>query len=714
MMSKKFIPVVLVLVAASFFVAFQTQGKSDRDNPKSKYTRILRNVGVLLEQGHYSPKTIDDNFSKTILKKFVEDLDGDKNILLQGDIESFKKFESKIDDEIHGAELVSFFTISEMYIKRLKETSGLITELLAKPFDFSKDETVMLDREKLNSPKTEAERKEIWKKRLKYMTLSKYADMLDDREKNKAKADFKFKADSTLEREARDAVRKQIDRFFATKITRENNDENFSTFVNAITGNMDPHSNYFAPVDKRSFDESMKGSFYGIGAQLKEDDGKIKIANLISGGPAWKGGDLKPEDEIIKVAQGNEEPVDVTGYSVTDAVKIIRGSKKGSEVRLTVRRLDGSVKIISIVRDEIKLDDTFAKSAIINGVNKVGYIYLPEFYVDFNNPNGAKCSEDVAREIEKLKAENVSGIIMDLRGNGGGSLPEVVKMVGLFIEDGPVCIVKGRGEDKPYQWKDKDRSVLYSGPLTVMVDEFSASASEIFAAAIQDYKRGIIIGSTSTYGKGTVQRNIALNPDSENSLFPNKNAEDLGSVKLTLQKFYRVNGGATQLKGVTPDIVIPDRLEYLKFREKDNTAALPWDEIAKSDYKPWTSTISNDVVIHFSEQQIAQNATFNKIKENMKWLEQYNDKAYSLNLNKYKEEQKQLRAKDKELDDLYKLNKEMTVKNIAADTVVINSAKDKVEKNTQWLKRISKDIYIDETVKVMNNMITQTATAKSN
>ena len=714
MMSKKSIPVVLVLVAASFFVAFQTQGKSDRDNPKSKYTRILRNVGVLLEQGHYSPKTIDDNFSKTILKKFVEDLDGDKNILLQGDIESFKKFESKIDDEIHGAELVSFFTISEMYIKRLKETSGLITELLAKPFDFSKDETVMLDREKLNSPKTEAERKEIWKKRLKYMTLSKYADMLDDREKNKAKADFKFKADSTLEREARDAVRKQIDRFFATKITRENNDENFSTFVNAITGNMDPHSNYFAPVDKRSFDESMKGSFYGIGAQLKEDDGKIKIANLISGGPAWKGGDLKPEDEIIKVAQGNEEPVDVTGYSVTDAVKIIRGSKKGSEVRLTVRRLDGSVKIITIIRDEIKLDDTFAKSAIINGVNKVGYIYLPEFYVDFNNPNGAKCSEDVAREIEKLKAENVSGIIMDLRGNGGGSLPEVVKMVGLFIEDGPVCIVKGRGEDKPYQWKDKDRSVLYSGPLTVMVDEFSASASEIFAAAIQDYKRGIIIGSTSTYGKGTVQRNIALNPDSENSLFPNKNAEDLGSVKLTLQKFYRVNGGATQLKGVTPDIVIPDRLEYLKFREKDNTAALPWDEIAKSDYKPWTSTISNDVVIHFSEQQIAQNATFNKIKENMKWLEQYNDKAYSLNLNKYKDEQKQLRAKDKELDDLYKLNKEMTVKNIAADTVVINSAKDKVEKNTQWLKRISKDIYIDETVKVMNNMITQTATAKSN
>ena len=713
MMSKKFIPVVLVLTAASLFVAFQTQGKSDSDNPKSKYTKIIRNVGLLLEQGHYSPKPIDDNFSKVVLKKFIEEMDGDKNIFLQGDIDGFKKFENKIDDEIHGAELLSFFSISEIYINRLKETAGLYNDILAKPFDFTKDEEVMLDREKLNNPKTEAERKDIWRKRLKYQTLDRYYLLLETREKNKDSANFKVKADSTLEREARDAVRKQIDRFFATKMTRENNDENFSTFVNAITGTMDPHTNYFAPVDKRGFDESMKGSFFGIGAQLKEDDGKIKIANLISGGPAWKGGELKAEDEIIKVAQGSEEPVDVTGYSVTDAVKIIRGAKKGSEVRLTVRRMDGSVKVISIVRDEIKLDDTFAKSAIINGDHKVGYIYLPEFYVDFNNPNGAKCSEDVAKEIQKLKAENVDGIIMDLRGNGGGSLPEVVKMVGLFIEDGPVCVVKGR-EEKPYQWKDKDKSVLYSGPLTVMVDEFSASASEIFAAAIQDYKRGIIIGSTSTYGKGTVQRNIPLNPDSENPLFSNKEVEDLGSVKLTLQKFYRVNGGATQLKGVTPDIVIPDRYEYLKFREKDNTTALPWDEIAKADYKPWTSTISNDVVINYSDKQIASSTTFNKIKESILWLEKNGDKAYPLNLNKYKEEQKQFKAKVKELDNLYKLNKDLTVKNIAVDTVTINAAKEKIDKNTQWLKRVSADIYIDETVKVMNSMITQTATAKNN
>ncbi|HQW84228.1 MAG TPA: carboxy terminal-processing peptidase [Ferruginibacter sp.] len=713
-MSKKFIPVILVLTVASIFVAFQSQGKSDYDNPKSKYTRIIRNVGLLLEQGHYSPKTIDDNFSKEVLKKFENDLDVDKNILLQSDIDAFKKFETKIDDEIHGAELISFFTINETYIKRLNETSELYKPILAKPFDFTKDESVQLDREKLDYPKTEADRTEIWRKRLKFLTLSRYSNLLDDREKNKGKADYKYKADSTLEREAREAVRKQFERFFTTKKTSDNIDENFSTFINAITGSMDPHTDYLAPVDKRSFDESMKGSFYGIGAQLKEDDGKIKISSLISGGPAWKGGELKVEDEIIKVAQGNEEPVDVTGYSVIDAVKIIRGSKKGSVVKLTVRRMDGSVIVIPIIRDEIRLDDTFAKSAIINdGDHKIGYIYLPEFYIDFADPNGAKCSEDVANEIKKLKAENVDGIIMDLRSNGGGSLPEVVKMVGLFIPDGPVCLVKGR-EDKPYQWKDKDPSVLYSGPLTVMVDEFSASASEIFAAAIQDYKRGIIIGSTSTYGKGTVQRTISLNPDSDNPLFTNRKVEDLGSVKLTLQKFYRINGGATQLRGVTPDIIIPDRLEYLKFREKDNTAALPWDEIGKADYKTWTSNISNETVVNYIQHQIENDDNIKKIQQGIKWLDENNDKSYSLNLKSYKEDEKVAKEKGKELDSLFKLRKDLSVKNISADTTAFNMTKDKVEKNTQWLKRVSGDFYIDESVKVMNTMIKHNATAKNN
>ncbi|MEO6489815.1 MAG: carboxy terminal-processing peptidase [Ferruginibacter sp.] len=711
-MSKKFIPVALVLIATSFFFAFQTQGKNENDNPKSRYSKILRNVGVLLEEGHFSPKKIDDAFSKSVLKKFTEDLDGEKNIFLSTDIEGFKKFEQKIDDEIHGSDLESFYAINEVYLKRLNEVSGLYADILSRPFDFSKDETVVMDGDKMSFAKTEAERQDNWRKRLKFMALGKYVDMQEEREKNKDKKDYKIKADSTLEREAREATRKTIERYFSTKKSRESADENFSTFVNAITGTMDPHTTYFPPVDLRSFNESMSGRFFGIGAQLKEDDGKIKIGSLISGGPAWKSGELKEDDEILKVAQGKSEPVDVTGYAVTDAVKLIRGAEKGSEVRLTVKKLDGTIKVIAILRDDIKLEDTYAKSAIIKGENKIGYIYLPEFYADFERPNGARCAADVAKEIDKLKAEKVDGIILDLRGNGGGSLYDVVQMAGLFIEDGPICQVKGRDE-KANVLRDRDKMIQYDGPLAVMVDETSASASEIFAAAIQDYKRGVIIGSTSTYGKGTVQRNIPLNPESENPLFTTKKADDLGTVKLTLQKFYRINGDATQLKGVVPDIVLPDRLEYLKFREKDNPNALKWDEIQKADYKTWTET-GTSALVSSVNQAVIQSTVFSKIRTDVQWLEKYNDKEYSLNVVKYKTEQKQLKDVVKHIETLYKLPAPMDMKTLQADTEMISSDKDKMDKNKQWLKVRSDDIYIDESVKVLNKMITQNNLAKSN
>lgn len=714
MMSKKFIPVALVLIATSFFLAFKSQGKNDfEDNPKSRYARILRNVGVLLEEGHFSPKKIDDAFSREVLKKFTEDLDGEKNIFLLSDIESFKKFKDRIDDEIHGSDLQSFYAINEVYLKRLSEVSGLYKEILARPFDFTKDEKVMMDAEKLDFPKTENERLENWKKRLKFLALGKYVDLQEEREKNKDKADYKVKADSTLEREARESTARQIERYFSTKKNRESDDENFSKFVNAITGTMDPHTNYMPPIDLRTFNESMSGRFFGIGAQLKEDDGKIKIASLISGGPAWKSGELKENDEIMKVAQGKQEPVDVTGYSVTDAVKLIRGAEKGSEVNLTIRRIDGSIKVISLLRDDIKLEDTYAKSAIIKGENRIGYIYLPEFYADFENPNGARCAADVAKEIDKLKKEKVDGIILDLRGNGGGSLYDVVQMAGLFIEDGPICQVKGRDE-KANVLRDRDKSVQYDGPLAVMVDETSASASEIFAAAIQDYNRGIVIGSTSTYGKGTVQRNIPLNPENENTLLASKKSDDLGTVKLTLQKFYRINGDATQLKGVTPDIILPDRLEHLKFREKDNPNSLQWDEIARADYKTWTSNISAPAIISSANEEVNKSTTFGKIKANVQWLEKNNEREYSLNIAKYKEEQKKLKDVYKEIDKLYKLNSPMTMINLQADSLAIVNDTDKIEKNKQWLKVRSDDIYIDASVKVLNKMIAQHNLARTN
>ena len=716
MMSKKFIPVMLVLMSIGLFIGFKSMGKSESnkdENPKLRYAKILKNVGILLEEGHFSPKKIDDEFSKAVLKRFEEDLDGEKNIFFQSDINELSKYNNRIDDEIHGAEIESFYAVNTLYLKRQNEVSLLYQKILAKPFDFTVNESVESNPEKLSFPKNETERSDLWRRRMKYMSLGKYSDLLEERIKNKDKKDFKLKADSTLEREARDFVRKQLERYFTTKKSRETIDENFSTFVNDIAGSMDPHTDYFAPVDLRGFNESMKGSFYGIGAQLKEEDGKIKITSLVSGMPAWRSGELKENDEIIKIAQGAQEPIDVTGYSVTDAVKIIRGSEKGSEVRLTIRRIDGSTKVVALLRDEINIDETFARSVIINSDHKIGYIYLPEFYADFQNPSKPRCAADVAKEIEKLKKENVDGIVLDLRNNGGGSLYDVVQMAGLFIEDGPIVQVKSR-DDKPSILRDRDKSVQYTGPFAVMVDETSASASEIFAAAIQDYKRGIIIGSTSTYGKGTVQRTIPLNPESENSLISTNKAEDLGSLKLTLQKFYRINGGATQIKGVTPDVVLPDRLEYLKFREKDNKYALKWDEIEKVDYKPWENYTNLSSVISAANTQTATSPNFIKIKNSVKILENNSNKPFSLNLKQYEDEKKQLKAVYKQLEEAYKLAKAMDVKNIVADTVNINKTKEKIDRNKQFVKRVGEDIYIDESVKILNKMIVNDKMAKRN
>lgn len=701
-MNKHFFSIVIGLTITGLFFGYQSQGRSDFDDgPKAMHAKILKNVGILLEEGHYSPKKLDDAFSKQVFKAYLEELDDEKNILLQSDIEALRKFEKGIDDEIKGKSLESFYFIQEMYQKRIAEVAKLYKTMLSKPMDFGIDEKFQPDPEKRNFPKNISDREELWRKRIKFTVLTKWVDLKDEQERRKNDSGFVFKQDSTLQREASEQIAKQMDRYFTTKKTRETQDELFGQFINTITTSMDPHSNYFPPVDVRGFNEAMRGSFFGIGAQLREDDGRIRISSLVSGGPAWKSGELKENDEIIKVGQGRAEPVDVTGYSVSDAVKLIRGSTKGSEVCLTVRRTDGSIKVIKLNRDEINLDETFAKSAIINGKNKIGYIYLPEFYADFERPNGPRCAQDVAKEIKKLKVENVSGIILDLRGNGGGSLYDVVQMVGLFIKDGPVCQVRGRNEN-PSVLKDNDQGILYDGPLTVMVDGTSASASEIFAAAIQDYNRGIIVGSASTYGKGTVQRMIPLNPDGGAGIVGNK-TEELGNVKLTLQKFYRINGGATQLRGVTPDIIFPDRYDYLKYKEKDNVSALKWDEIPKAPYQKSENTF--DQIITNSTTEINTDVAFSGIKKQGLLLDQMSNNERSLSYNKYKEEQKQFNDAIKKMDELYKLQQPINIRNLTVDEPDFNSTPEKTDRNKQWLKLRKTDIFLEESAKIMDKMI---------
>jgi carboxyl-terminal processing protease len=696
----KRLPILILLLVAGVFLA--SSMSTVKNDPPGKYEKIMERLTAMLKEAHYSPKSIDDDFSKKIFTRYFENLDPGKNIFLQADLESLRKFETKIDDEMKGAPVEFFRAAGQLFNKRTEEVSAYYKEILTKPFDFTIDETLTADPDKLKFSVSEADRKEYWRKWLKYQTLERYVDLLEIREKNKDRNDFTLKTDAELEKEARDKVIKVMDRTFERYRFKFSEDDKFNMFVRTITSAMDPHTEFFPPVDKRYFDEQMSGRFYGIGASLVYDEGNIKINTLLAGSPAWKSGEVQVGDVVMKVAQGKEDPVELTGFIVEDAVKLIRG-KKGTEVKLTLKKQDGSLKIISLIRDEIVQDETFARSAIINnGISRLGYIYLPEFYADFDRPNGNRSYVDVAKEIQKLKADSVDGIVMDLRNNGGGSLYDVVQMVGLFIEKGPVVQVKDR-DGKPSILEDKDRSVLYDGPLAVMVNEFSASASEIFAAAIQDYGRGVIIGSTSTYGKGTVQRNIGLDPESG---FLSSNSE-LGTVKLTLQKFYRVNGGSTQLKGVYSDIVLPDNYEYLKFREKDEPDALPWDEINKATIKHWSSGYEISSLQKLSNDRLENSPAFKLIKENTEWLAKQNDKVYSLNLEKFQKEQKAIRATIRQTETLKKLEGEMDIVSLPQDKDRFSYDKGKQDRFDQWIKNLRKDIYIDQASKITADMITQ-------
>lgn len=703
MTSKKGLPIIAILLAVGLFFGYKSIGGNGNGGDKdtaSRQQRIITSVGLLLKEKHYSPKQINDAFSKVVFKTFLEELDPDKNIFTQSDINGLKKYETSIDEEIHGAPLQFFPSVNALYEKRLPEAIALYQEILSRPFDFTINEKIQLDAEKLNFATTAAERKESWRKRLKYMTLERYNDLLEQREKITSKDSIKTEAE--LEKTARERVLKVMNRNFDRLKARFTEEERFSMFINAISESMDPYTTYFPPVEKRAFDEQMSGKFYGIGAQLREEEGVIKIVSLITGSPAWKSGEIQLNDVIVKVAQGNGEPTDLAGFAVEDAVKLIRGSK-GTEVKLTIKKSDGSVKTVSLIRDEIIQDETYARSAIVNSNgNKIGYIYLPEFYADFEKADGNRCSMDVAKELMKLKAENVEGIILDLRNNGGGYLYEVVNMVGLFIKDGPVVQVKDR-DGKSSVLEDKDGSVLYDGPLAVMVNELSASASEIFAAAIQDYKRGLIVGSNSTYGKGTVQRSIPFGKPVD--FF--SGTTELGALKLTLQKYYRINGGSVQLKGVVPDVVMPDVYQFLKIREKDNENALPYDEIKRSSYTTWNSNIDFDAVKKAAAERIGKNSTFSSIYKNAEWLSRNADREYDLHLEKYREKQKQIKAAVKQNDTLTKLPAELDIQALEVDKKKYFNNDDKVkgERYQQWLKSLKTDIYIDETARIMSDMI---------
>ena len=667
-------------------------------NPE-KDKLLLEVLAYVLERGHYDPETIDDAFSESVFMNYIESMDGQHRFFIQADLNNFNQYKTKLDDQIKGSELEFFDYTHQKYIQRQDQIKAFYKPLLERPFDFSLDEEIDLDYEKMGYAESLSELKNVWIKYFKLSTLGIYSDNKEEElKKHKLDSTYVMLSDVDLEKQAREITRENMDVYFEVRNDLQRKDY-FSIYLNAIATQFDPHTFYFAPQEKERFDTNISGKFEGIGARLQKKNQQIRIVEVISGGPVWRDKLLEVEDIIMKVAQENEEPVDISGMRIDDVVKLIKGPK-GTKVYLTIKHVDATVEIIPITRDVVELEDAFAKSSIIlKGEKKYGIIHLPKFYIDFKDYEQRNAASDVQKEIEKLKKENVEGIILDLRNNGGGSLQTVVDMTGFFIKEGPVVQVKSTGGKKQVL-SDTDSSVSWDGPLVLMVNEFSASASEIIAAALQDYKRAVVIGSKQTFGKGTVQNVIDLN-----QIISKNTHGDLGALKLTTEKFYRINGGSTQLEGVKSDVVFPGRYTYIDTGEKAQDKPLSWDKISPASFQTWESTLNFDYALEQSKKRIASNSYMMLIDEQAKWIKsQQDENTYSLNYENFINERKNRIEETSKYNKLDEFKSPFKLETLKVDLPGLEKDTDLKESRLRWEKDLSKDIYLYEAVNVLEDL----------
>ncbi|MDP2176619.1 MAG: carboxy terminal-processing peptidase [Bacteroidota bacterium] len=651
----------------------------------------------VLENYHYKPKQVNDDFSKEFFSLYIKRLDAGKRFFIEPNIVELSEFQNDIDNQLRSGEYKYFDKVNEIHSKRVLIIEKWYEEILSKPFDFKEKEFLVFNEDSSQYISDDIQLKEFWRKYLKQQTLEKLARKISVQEKAESRKDtvFKVKSYDTLELESRrEVVKTQKDWF--TRLKKFDRQEKLSLYFNCLSEMFDPHTNYFPPKDKENFDIRMSGKLEGIGAQLQEKDGLIRVVSIVPGSPSYKQGQLKPGYIIVKVAQGAGEPVDVTNMKIDDAIQLIRG-KKGSEVRLTVKKPDETFIVIPIIRDVVEMEDSYAKSAIVDFKGKkYGYIYLPSFYLDMNNRGGRSCANDIKIEIEKLKKDDVKGIILDLRDNGGGSLQDVVDIGGFFIDKGPITQVKSR-DRKPEILSDNNSGMIWEGPLTIMVNENSASASEILAAAMQDYKRALIIGS-STFGKGTVQRFIDLD-DAFSAMSPEK----MGSLKITIQKFYRIDGTTTQQNGVIPDVIIPDRYQYIEYGEKEQDYSLQADKISNAIYKVVGGYAEQiESAKEKSQKRIAANPMFNEIENMSRKIQKQNKKtSFTLNLKEYMDEMTQNEIDNKRYEELTKKVEPIKLINSRGDDKFFKDDSLKLRIKNDWNKSLEKDIYIHEAVNIL-------------
>jgi carboxyl-terminal processing protease len=679
----------------SLVIYFEISNVNFSSDEPNKDRLLVDLVSYVLDKLHYDPQIINDDFSIKVYDDFIDAVDSQKRFLLKSDIELFSQYRLSIDDQINSSDIAFFNVVYETLKTRIDEVESFYGEILEDPFNFQINEEINLDYENLDYASNSAELKRIWRKRLKLSALDGYAS------KKEIKDNEEVTSEEEIEIESRTAISENLKDFFQFNSELERSDW-FSIYLNSIVTQFDPHTSYLAPEAKEAFDQNISGKFQGIGARLFKRNQQVEISEIIIGGPVWRDNLLNVGDIIIAVAQSaEEEPTEISLMKLTDATDLIKG-EKGTNVFLTVKRVDGGIEQVEITRDIVELEETYAKSSIIKDDSNVyGLINLPRFYVDFDDYGERNAASDIKKEILELKKKNINGLILDLRNNGGGSLKTVVDITGFFIEKGPVVQVKSIGGKKEIL-KDNDPSIIWDGPLVILVNEFSASASEILAAALQDYNRAIILGSKQTYGKGTVQNVINLN-----NVISGNTYGDLGSLKITTDKFYRVNGGSTQLEGVKSDLIFPNRYSYIDIGEKDLENPLSWDKIDPARYDNSVKVFNYAQAISNSKERIGQNEYFTIIDQHAKLIKsKQDDKTISLNYNSYKEDQAEFKLQSDKLKVIEDFKSpylfEWNDSNLESNTSYNDDMK---EKRDRWIKSLQKDIYVDEAMNLLKDLL---------
>ena len=687
--------IAFIMCLASCSFVSKDFDTSDKDS------LVIQLITYVLDQAHYLDKEIDDDFSEKVFNTFLENLDPYKRYFYASDIEEFSEYKYSIDDAFKIPNLDFFDLVYERYKKRMSESEKIFNNILSNPFDFYKDEVCECDFEVLDYVQTNEELYDRWRKLLKIYVIENYHNEIeDDLRKLEKDSLFQIRNIDLIEKETRESLSETMIQNYKFVSEEMQRSDWFSVYINSFVSQYDPNTSYLDPESKDRFDVDMSGNYAGIGARLQKKIDKVEITEVISGGPAWRDNTLEKGDAILKVRQDDEEePVSILTMRLSEAVKLIKG-EKGTKVHLTVKKVDGSISEVTVKRDIVQLEETYIKSSIVKkDNNNYGIINIPKFYIDFDNQSNRDAAKDLKTEIERLKEQGIKGLVIDLRNNGGGALKTVVDMAGMFIKNGPVVQVKYFDKEKQVL-SDRDRSILWTGPLVILVNEGSASASEILAAAMQDYKRAIIIGGNQTWGKGTVQNVFPLN----RMVRGNTNG-DLGALRYTTQKYYRINGGSVQLEGVKSDINVPYRYKYLDFGEKDSENPLEWDEIDDVDYTTWQSNFDFDQAIQKSKDRMSNNEYLKLVDENAKWIKTVrDDKLINLNYDNFKKELEENLSETKKFDALNDFSMDFNFKSLPYEVDLIEKDSVLGIKRKRWHKSLNKDVYIDEALNVLSDL----------